>query len=364
MDWTTYTRTTPIESLKKRASNIRTHCHENTVTYCQNVFIPLTNICKDRCTYCTFQRRPEDPGAEIMTPGQVLDRVKQAKALGCTEVLVSLGDKSDYFPEVRSWLNERGYRNMIEYTTAICKMIIEETGLLPHTNAGVLTKHQLAGLKPYNASMGMMLENVSPRLTEPGEVHEHAPDKKPHRRIRMIEEAGRLQIPFTTGLLVGIGETWEERIDTLLAIRDLHNTYGHIQEVIIQNFQPKEGMSSLEDGVVSEEDMLRLAAVAQVMFQGKIHVQVPPNLNRRYLKELLASGITDWGGVSPLTIDYINPEAPWPARDRLIETTESLGLKAEERLAIYDHYIHKPGFLEGPAHEAVHELKKERSQFV
>ncbi|AOM83077.1 7,8-didemethyl-8-hydroxy-5-deazariboflavin synthase subunit 1 [Salisediminibacterium beveridgei] len=346
----------PLEDLMQEGYNVKKHHFGNSITFSRNVFIPLTNICKDHCTYCTFQRRPGDNGAQIIPEDDILRRVKTAKDAGCTEVLISLGDKSDYFPEVREWLNHRGFRNMLDYVAHVSKRIIEETGLLPHTNAGVMCRHQLAMLKPYNASMGMMLETVSDRLTGPGQVHEHAPDKRPHRRIRMIEEAGKLKIPFTTGLLVGIGETWVERMDTLLEIKRLQETYGHIQEVIIQNFQPKTGMDQLKSNVVSEETMLRLSAIANILFDGTIHIQVPPNLNNNYLSKLIQSGITDWGGVSPVSTDYINPESPWPAIQRLKEVTLQNESHLTERLPVYEDYI-TPEWIEEPALSAVKELK-------
>ncbi|ADH99370.1 7,8-didemethyl-8-hydroxy-5-deazariboflavin synthase CofG [Salisediminibacterium selenitireducens] len=347
---------TPLPKLMSEAFETKKQYFASTITYSKNIFIPLTNICKDRCSYCTFQRRPGDEGAEIIPEEEVMKQVYEAKRAGCTEILITMGDKSDYFPEVRAWLNERGFRNIIEYTIHICKRIVTETGLLPHTNAGVLTNHQLKNLKPYNPSMGMMLETTSERLMMPGEVHEHAPDKWPHRRIRMIEEAGKLKIPFTTGLLVGIGETWAERVDTLLEIKRINDQYGHIQEVIIQNFQPKDGMDHLIDNKVGEDTMLRLCALANLMYQGEMHIQVPPNLNRDYLRKLIDAGITDFGGVSPLTLDYINPEAPWPAIDRLREITAEKGQTLQERLPVYNKYF-RPEWISEPAWSAVQNLK-------
>ena len=309
------------------------------MSYTKNVFIPLTNICRDYCSYCTFRKHPTDPDAMIMTPEEVLSTAKKGKELGCTEVLFSLGDKADYFPEVRAWLNKRNYRNMVEYLEDMCELVIRETGLLPHTNAGVLSRYHLKKLKRVNASMGLMLENVSNRLYEKGGVHEQAPDKKPARRLRHIEEAGKLQIPFTTGILIGIGETREEIVDSLFAIKELHDSYGHIQEVIIQNFRAKTNtpMASAKEPTI--EDMIRTVCMANFIFQGKIHLQAPPNLNADHLQEMIDSGVDDWGGISPLTVDYINPEMPWPHRDQLLQLARDNGLVPKQRLPIYPEYI-------------------------
>ncbi|WP_078429262.1 7,8-didemethyl-8-hydroxy-5-deazariboflavin synthase CofG [Alkalihalobacterium alkalinitrilicum] len=334
-----------LKEMQNVSSKIRRRSFGTEMSYTQNVFIPLTNICKDYCSYCTFRKDPHHPEANIMSPEEVLSIVKKGKDLGCTEVLFSLGDKSDYFPEVREWLNRRGYRNMPEYLEDMCKMVIEETGLLPHTNVGVLDRYHLARMRRYNPSMGMMLETVSERLYAKGEVHGNAPDKKPSRRIRYIEEAGKLKIPFTTGILIGIGETWEERIDSLFKIKELHEKYGHISEVIIQNFKAKPDTPMANYPEPTFEDLIHTVCVANFIFQGSIHLQVPPNLNSAHLQELLKSGIDDWGGISPLTIDYINPESPWPHREQLLEITRKAGYVPKQRLPIYPDYI-KPDFID------------------
>ncbi|CAM3904256.1 7,8-didemethyl-8-hydroxy-5-deazariboflavin synthase CofG [Alkalicoccus chagannorensis] len=353
--------TMALEDVMEEAAAWKRHTSGNKVTFSRNIFIPLTNICRDRCTYCTFQRRPGDAGARIIPEEEVLDKARRAAALGCTEVLVSLGDKADVFPEVRTWLQERGFRNMMDYVVYICSRIIEETGLLPHTNAGIIGTFHLDQLKPVNASMGMMLETMSRRLCGPGQVHEHAPDKLPHRRYRYIEEAGKRQIPFTTGVLLGIGETIEERVEALEAIRDLHDTYGHIQEVIVQNYQRKPGMEDGAAGEVSEDELLRTTALAVTMLQGNVHVQVPPNLNEKRMHRLLRAGISDWGGVSPLTVDYINPESPWPGLDTLAKVTAEAGMVLEERLPVYDSHT-GGAFLEEPVKSAVEQLQQKKKR--
>lgn len=330
-------------SLMKEASmKIRQRAFGREMTFSQNIFIPLTNICRDYCSYCTFRKDPDNPGAKIMTPKEVLEVVVAGKNLGCKEVLISLGDKADHFPRIRNWLNERGYRNMLEYTEVICDLILQKTGLLPHVNAGVVSNYYLNRLKRVTASQGLMLENSSQRLLEKGEVHEKAPDKDPKYRLAMIEQAGKLKIPFTTGILIGIGETWEERVHSLFAIWELHKKYGHIQEVIIQNFQPKQGTTMANVSPPSLEEIIKTICVANLIFQGQIHLQAPPNLNASYLNELIQAGIDDWGGISPVTTDFINPEAPWPNREALLTITKEAGLIPKERLPIYQEFNKEP----------------------
>jgi len=328
-----------LPDLQRAAAQIRDRAFGKTITFSQNVFVPLTNICRDYCKYCTFRKDPGDPQARIMTPEEVLEVVRRGKELGCREVLISLGDKADAFPEVREWLVNRGFRNMFEYLHHICDIVVRKTGLLPHTNAGVLNRHQLERLKPVNASMGIMLENVSDRLCGPGQVHERAPDKKPSRRLRMMKEAGELRIPFTTGILIGIGETWQERVDSLFAIKELHDRYGHIQEIIIQNFRAKPGTPMADSAEPGIRDLILTVCAARLIFRDSLHIQAPPNLNAARLRELIRSGIDDWGGISPLTIDYINPESPWPHREKLKQATELEGCSLRQRLPVYPEFI-------------------------
>ena len=280
-----------------------------------------------------------------MTPIEVEDVLIRGKAAGCKEALMCLGDKPEAaFPVYRETLAQLGHRTTVEYVARACEMAISH-GFLPHTNAGVLSRDEMKLLKPVNASLGLMLENVSPRLSLKGMPHFSAPDKHPDVRLRMIREAGELSIAFTTGILIGIGETREERVDSLIAIRELHECYGHIQEVIIQNFRAKPGtrMAGCEEPEASE--IARTVATARLIFGGKMNIQVPPNLNPNDHRLMLRAGINDWGGISPVTRDYVNPEAAWPHLDILAETCRSAGFTLRERLAIYDEYIDERDFL-------------------
>src|SRR5262249_54759236 len=295
------------------------------ITYSRKVFIPLTNLCRDYCGYCTFRRDPGDPGAHTMTPEEVLNVSHAGEKLGCTEALFSLGDKPELlFPEMRQTLRRLGYHSTLQYLEAMCELVLRETRLLPHPNPGLLSADWIARLSAVSPSMGLMLETSSAALLAPGAAHDNAPDKLPARRLRTIEDAGRKGVPFTTGLLIGIGESFEDRVDTLLAIRDLHERYSHIQEVIVQNFRVKPGIPMHGWREPSLGEMLRAVAVARLLMPN-VNIQAPPNLSAPYYDELLDAGINDWGGVSPLTPDFINPERPWPHLEELRKRTEAKG---------------------------------------
>jgi len=316
------------------------------VTYSRKVFLPLTNLCRDDCGYCTFKRDPGQRGAYTMSLDEVLAVCEAGARLGCKEALLSLGDKPEArFPEHREWLRRRGYRTTMEYLQAACEAIVGETALLPHSNPGLMSERDLRGLAETNVSLGLMLESAADRLTGPGEPHERAPDKVPQRRLKTIETAGRLGIAFTTGILIGIGETRAERVDALLAIRALHERHGHIQEVIIQNFRAKPGILMAKHPEPSLEELQRTLAVARLLLGPAMNVQAPPNLSPRGYATLLNAGLNDWGGVSPLTIDYINPEAPWPHLSALANATAAAGGHLRERLALYPEFVRRPGFL-------------------
>ena len=280
-----------------------------------------------------------------MTPDEIEAWSRRARALGCKEALMCLGDKPELaFASYRGLLAELGHRTTAEYVHRACEIALG-CGLLPHTNAGLLTREEMARLKAVNVSLGLMLENVSPRLRGRGEVHQWAPDKEPARRLRMLREAGELRIPFTTGLLVGIGETLAERVDTLFAIRDLHRAYGHIQEVIVQNFRAKPTIRLADGPEPGAADVARTVAVARLVLDPDVSVQAPPNLSPADHALLLHAGLNDWGGISPLTPDYVNPEAPWPHVDALSATCRAAGYTLRERLAIYPAYVDRPDFL-------------------
>ncbi len=329
-----------IATLLAAASALRDRHKGKTVTFSAKIFIPLTNLCRDFCGYCTFRKAPDEAGAKTMILGEVLRVVSQGKLLGCTEVLFSLGDRPEaIYAEMRDFLAQLGLRRTLDYLYKACKVVLEETGLLPHSNPGLMGKKDLARLKEVNVSLGLMLENVSERLMLPSGPHFDAPDKKPAYRLRTIEEAGKLRIPFTTGLLIGIGETWEERIDSLFAIRRLHQHYGHIQEVIIQNFRAKPDIPMRDHPEPSLEVMLKAIALARLILGGEMNIQAPPNLAPENYPLYLQAGINDWGGISPLTPDYINPEAPWPALKVLRDKTAGAGFVLRARLPIYPEFI-------------------------
>lgn len=312
----------------------------NTITFSKNVFLPLTNICRNNCGYCTFRRDPEAPDATlIMPPEEVMEIIHKADIYGCREALFTFGEQADATPQVKDALEKLGFEGMLEYLHHLCERTLNETGLLPHSNPGVLQKSELKMLKEVNASMGLMLENTSPRLME-SPAHQKSPGKEPRLRIKTIKNAGKLKIPFTTGLLIGIGESLKERADSLLELRRIQDKYGHIQEIIIQNFKPKPGIEMEKYPEPPLLDMIRTVAVTKLLFP-ECGVQVPPNLNHSTAPIFLLAGADDWGGVSPLTKDYVNPESPWPEVDELKRFTEEMGFQLEERLPVYQKYIKK-----------------------
>ncbi len=319
------------------------------ITYSRKIFLPLTNLCRDYCGYCIFRRDPLQPGAHTMTPDEVLAVARAGEKLGCTEALFSLGDKPELlFPEMRDTLRHLGYKSTLHYLEAMCELVLRETSLLPHPNPGLLSAEWIARLAAVSPSMGLMLETTSRALLAPGAAHDNAPDKIPVRRLRTIEEAGKQNVPFTTGILIGIGETPEDRVDSLIAIRELHQRYGHIQEVIVQNFRVKPEIPMADVPEPSRGEMLRTVAVARLLMPS-VNIQAPPNLNAPYYEELLDAGINDWGGVSPLTPDFINPEKPWPHVKQLRLRTERKGLQLRQRLPVYPEFVSKlashPGLL-------------------
>jgi FO synthase len=316
------------------------------MTFSAKVFVPLTNLCRDYCGYCTFRRDPGEPGALSMTPEQVLALTRAGERLGAKEALFSLGDRPEaLFPEYREFLERMGHTTTLGYLRQLCELVASETGLLPHANPGLMGERDLAALREVNVSMGIMLETLSERLLGPGLAHDRAPDKVPARRLRTIALAGKLSIPFTTGILIGIGETHAERVEALLAIRELHERYGHVQEVIVQNFRRKPNIPMRDHAEPPMDDLLRTAAVARLLLGPDMNIQVPPNLSDADFARLPEAGINDWGGVSPLTPDHINPERPWPGLAALRRATERAGLELRERLAVYPEYAGRPEFV-------------------
>ncbi len=329
------------------AGHLRTRLKGTTVTYSPKVFLPVTNLCRDRCSYCTFRADPDDPQAWTMQPAEIRDCCRHGRTLGCVEALMCLGDKPELaFRSYRQTLADLGHASTISYVHHACEIALAE-GMLPHTNAGLMSRDEMQLLKPVNASMGLMLENVSPRLRGKGQAHYYAPDKDPDKRLQMMREAGELQIPFTTGILLGIGETSAEAVDSLVAIRDLHREHGHIQEIIIQNFRAKATTKMATHPEPTSVEMARTVALTRLLCP-EMNIQAPPNLSPYDHRLLLAAGINDWGGISPLTKDYVNPEAPWPHLQALAATCRAEGFELLPRLPIYEEYMHRAGFVAAP----------------
>ncbi|TDC71342.1 7,8-didemethyl-8-hydroxy-5-deazariboflavin synthase [Micromonospora sp. KC606] len=324
-----------------RDAGLRDAGRPGVVTYSKKVFVPLTRLCRDRCHYCTFATVPHRLPAAFLEQEEVLAIAREGAALGCKEALFTLGDRPEQrWPAARRWLDERGYDSTLDYLRACAVAVLEETGLLPHLNPGVLSWSELQRLKPVAPSMGMMLETTATRLwSEPGGPHFGSPDKEPAVRLRVLDDAGRVGVPFTTGILVGIGETPAERVDAIFAIRRVHREYGHLQEVIVQNFRakPDTAMRGMPD--VELHDLAATVAVARVLLGPKARIQAPPNLIEGEYDLLLRAGIDDWGGVSPLTPDHVNPERPWPHLDELARHTEKSGFTLRERLTVYPEYV-------------------------
>jgi FO synthase len=335
---------TPLDELMREAARIRNESFGDHVTFSPKVFVPLTMLCRDRCGYCTFAKPPARLDAPFLELDAVLDIARRGAAAGCREALFTLGEApEERYPDARDWLQAHGYASTVDYLVAACRAVIDETGLLPHANAGALSYGDLLRLRAVSPSQGMMVETLAARLGEPGGPHHGAPDKTPARRLATLDAAGRARVPFTTGILVGIGETREERIEALLEIAAAHEEHGHVQEVIVQNFLPKPGTAMHRAPACDRDEFLWSIAVARILLPQSVHLQAPPNLSDMdELGALLDAGIDDWGGVSPVTIDHVNPERPWPALDRLRDATEVAGKALVARLTIYPEYVRAP----------------------
>jgi FO synthase len=332
------TGTEPIGPLMAEARRLRDEGHGRTITYSRKVFIPITTLCRDTCTYCTFVK-PPGAGGEYLTPADVLSIARAGDALDCTEALLTLGDRpEDKWPQAAEFLHEHGVSTTIEYVAEMSDLIRSETRLFPHANPGVMDEPSIAMLRPTNVSMGLMLENISDRLTEPGMPHHNCPDKVPAVRVETIRAAGRQKVPFTSGILVGIGETPQEVVDSLFALSDLQAEHGHIQEFIIQNFRAKANTRMRHAPEPEIPYFVRVVALARWILGAEANIQVPPNLTEDF-SVYIDAGINDWGGVSPLTIDWVNPEAPWPALDRLEAVTSAAGFDLRPRLPVYPEYL-------------------------
>ena len=326
-------------ALARVASVLRDQGFRNVVTYSKKVFIPLTHLCRDVCHYCTFAQTPKKLDHPFMEIPQVLDVAKQGANLGCKEALFTLGEKPELrYRVAREWLAENGYQSTLDYLAHAARAVYEETGLLPHLNPGNMTPSEIQTLRPVSPSMGIMLESASERLTKKGMPHYGSPDKIPAVRLQTLRDAGAARVPFTTGILIGIGETRRERIESLLAIRDIHREFGHVQEIIVQNFRAKPGTKMRLAPEPDLDDLLWTIAVTRILFGASMSIQAPPNLSPGVLPQIVDAGINDWGGVSPVTPDFVNPEAPWPQLDELSRETELAGKYLHERLTIYPNY--------------------------
>ncbi|MGI9649123.1 MAG: 7,8-didemethyl-8-hydroxy-5-deazariboflavin synthase CofG [Acidimicrobiia bacterium] len=326
------------QPLFAEASRMRDEAKGRTVTYSRKVFIPLTTLCNDTCTYCTFAK-PPGAGGEFMEPEEVMAVIRLGEQHDCTEALFTLGDRpEERWQEAREFLAGRGHTTTLQYVQEMTELVANETSLFPHANPGLLSDEALLALRPSNPSMGMMLENISPRLMEPGMPHHGAPDKEPGLRVATIEAAGRTRVPFTTGVLVGIGEEPDEVVDSLFVLADLHETWGHVQEIIVQNFRAKADTRMRRSAEPTVHYFSRAVAVARWIMGPEMNVQVPPNLTERY-EIYLEAGINDWGGVSPLTIDWVNPEQPWPHLEELEARTGAAGFSLKPRLPVYPEYM-------------------------
>jgi 7,8-didemethyl-8-hydroxy-5-deazariboflavin synthase CofG subunit len=329
------------------------------LTFSPKVFLPITNLCRNRCDYCSFRRSPGDPGEWTMSPEEIRSWLQRAREQGCIEALFCLGDTPETgFGEYRALLRSWGHERTVDYLRWAAQEALA-AGLLPHTNAGILSRDDMIALRPVNVSLGLMLENVSDRLCEKGMPHHRAPDKRPRRRIEMTREAGELRIPFTSGLLIGIGETVEERVDTILTIRRLQRQYGHIGEVIVQNFRshPDTPMGFATEP--TPEELCATIALTRLILDDDVSVQAPPNLSPASTATLIRSGINDFGGISPVSPDYINPQHPWPYLDRLREACDAEGFRLEPRLPVYPSHLDAAGFVDPALRPRIDQLQME-----
>lgn len=331
--------TQDYRAILSTARKIRDATKNGPITYSRKIFIDLINLCRDLCSYCTYKKEPGDRLASMMKPIEVLHLAQAGKKLRCTEALIVTGERPEQkYSEARSWLRSLGYSSTIEYVREMSEMILQKTGLLPHTNAGSLTKREMSVLRDTNVSLGVMLESSSERLTMKGMPHEMAPSKNPKVRIRTLEGAGDLRIPTTTGLLIGIGEKPAEIIESLFLIKDINNRYNHIQELIMQNFAPKVG-SKMESSLPPSSDFfMKAVGIARIVLRD-MNIQVPPNLNPTSFGRFLEAGINDWGGISPLTLDHVNPEYPWPSISSVKSATEARGHILRARLPVYPSFL-------------------------
>ena len=334
-----------IVSLMNLAACLKTVFKKDIITYSRKIFINITNLCRDFCSYCTYRKNPYESSSIMMHPPEILDLAKIGQKYHCTEALIVAGERpEDRYPEAKRWLRHLGYSSLVEYVIDISEKIVKETGLLPHSNLGNITKEEMKLLKTYNVSLGIMLESSSKRLLEKGMPHEFAPSKNPIKRIEVIKNAGRMKIPLTTGLLIGIGETKEDLINDLFLLKSINNEYGNIQEIILQNFHPKKDTRMQDSPSPSYNYFLKIVSIARIIMPD-MNIQIPPNLSPRTFSSFIDAGINDWGGISPVTIDHVNPEFLWPKIKELKYITESKHHRLRGRLPVYPEFIDKPDFI-------------------
>src|SRR6266404_6105478 len=351
----------PLAELISEAAALRDSAHGRLISYSRKVFIPLTKLCRDVCHYCTFAEVPRAGKPLYLSPDGVLAIARAGAAAGCTEALFTLGDKPELrYQAARDALKALGHETTISYLTAMCALVLRETGLLPHANPGVMTREEIESLRKVTASQGIMLESTSERLCRQGGVHYGSPDKHPAVRLETLRLAGELKVPFTTGILIGIGETRDERIEALQAIRDLHAAHGHIQEVIVQNFRAKPDTKLANSEEPDLDDLLWTIAQARLILGADMNIQAPPNLSPGVYPRLIAAGLNDWGGISPVTPDHVNPEAPWPAIDELARLSAAEGKLLVNRLAVYPAYARDADIWLAP--EVATQVRRMRSE--
>ena len=334
-----------ILPLLKLSASLKTRFKKDVITYSRKIFINITNLCRDFCSYCTYRKNPLESSSILMKPAEVLNLSKIGKKYHCTEALIVAGERpEERYAEAKLWLRQLGYTSLVEYVIDISEKIVKDTGLLPHSNLGIITKEEMKLLKMYNVSIGLMLESSSEKLLEKGMSHEFAPSKNPRKRIEVIKNAGRMKIPITTGLLIGIGETREDIINDLFLLKSINKEFENIQEIILQNFQPKKNTKMQDSPSPSNDYFLKIVSIARLIMPN-MNIQIPPNLSPKIFSYFIDAGINDWGGISPVTIDHVNPEFPWPKIEELKYITESKRQRLRARLPVYPEFIDKDEFI-------------------
>jgi 7,8-didemethyl-8-hydroxy-5-deazariboflavin synthase len=334
-----------IISILKLSTLLKTRFKKDVITYSRKIFINITNLCRDFCSYCTYRKNPFESSTVIMKPNEIIKLANIGKKFNCTEALIVAGERpEERYKEAREWLGQFGYNSLVEYVVDISEKIVKETGLLPHSNLGNITRDEMKLLKTYNVSLGLMLESSSERLSEKGMPHEFASSKKPSNRIEVVKNAGRMKIPLTTGLLIGIGQTEDEIINDLFLLKTINMEFNNIQEIILQNFQPKINTRMKDFPSPTNDYFLKIVSIARIIMP-EMNIQIPPNLSPTSYSSFIDAGINDWGGISPITIDHVNPEFQWPNIKKLQYITELMHQRLRARLPVYPEFIDKHDFI-------------------